>query len=277
MSRTLIVHTGGIGDFLLALPSVEALGEAGPVTLLGRKERVELAVAGGLAAAAHDLDEVDFHTVFGSPSSRFSLFMHGFDRVVVWIKDDGRIREMFEHMGVNDVRVFPGLPPENWSRHASEYYLECLGLPSRSASRLAITPSSERLDVVIHPGSGSPMKNWPFEHFEVLATVLTRVGREVTWCLGPAERERGLMLEGHVLPEMSLAELAGRLAAARLYLGNDSGITHLAAAVGCPTIAVFGPTDPRVWAPRGDYVRILRGNPWISVETILNAISLMSS
>jgi heptosyltransferase-3 len=274
MPRTLVIHTGGIGDFLLALPCIEVLGEAGPVGLLGRKHRLELAVAGGLAVAVHDLDAIEFHTVFDRPSSRFRTFVREFDRAVVWMKDDGRIRSAFEESGVKDVRVFPGLPPETWSRHASEYYLECLGFSPRAPARLAIAPHPEPLDVVIHPGSGSPKKNWPIERFEALATVLTRDGREVAWCLGPAERERGLTPAGRILPEIPLTELASRLAGAGLYIGNDSGVTHLAAAVGCPAIAIFGPTDPRVWAPRGEQVRVLKGNPWVSVEAVARAAAM---
>ncbi|HNT87980.1 MAG TPA: glycosyltransferase family 9 protein, partial [Candidatus Hydrogenedentes bacterium] len=63
--------------------------------------------------------------------------------------------------------------------------------------------------------------------------------------------------------------IAGILAGARLYIGNDSGITHLAAAVGCPTVAVFGPTDPTVWAPRGARVHVVAGDPWPDAEAVL--------
>lgn len=74
---------------------------------------------------------------------------------------------------------------------------------------------------------------------------------------------------------MALVELSRHLAAARLYLGNDSGVSHLAAAVGCPTVAVFGPTEPRVWAPRGARVKVLKGDPWPHVAPVMDAVRLL--
>jgi ADP-heptose:LPS heptosyltransferase len=67
--------------------------------------------------------------------------------------------------------------------------------------------------------------------------------------------------------------LAGWLRSARVYIGNDSGITHLAAAAGAPVVAIFGPTDPAVWAPRGDRVRLVAGKlDEISVGQVLDAV-----
>ena len=86
----------------------------------------------------------------------------------------------------------------------------------------------------------------------------------VRWCAGPEE----------ALPDAvrfdDLYELALWLASARLYIGNDSGITHLAAAVGAPVVAIFGPSDPAVWGPRGDRVRVLGGRgQWPETEEVL--------
>jgi len=79
----------------------------------------------------------------------------------------------------------------------------------------------------------------------------------VRWCAGPEEA-----LEDSVRFD-DLYELAGWLASARLYIGNDSGVTHLAAAVGTPVIAIFTATNPAVWGPRGEHVRIVRGMPTV--------------
>ena len=141
--------------------------------------------------------------------------------------------------------------------------------------------------VVIHPFSGSPKKNWPLERYRELACRLNcREGTDYSvpdpqlllpagipgvdravcpllWCAGPEEE-----LDDAVRFE-NLYDLACWLAGARLYIGNDSGITHLAAAVGAPVVALFGPTDPAIWGPRGDRVSIvataLPGEP---METI---------
>ncbi len=271
--RTLAIHTGAIGDFLLACPALSADSADGSLELAGYPERLELAVAGGIARAGHDLDRIEFHTIFDRPSERLRTFLARFDRVIVWMRDpDGAIARGLVDCGVTAADVFPGLPDTHWTRHASEYYAHCLGLRDLPPLRLAIAPAGPPLDVVIHPGSGSLAKNWPIERFVDLAGMLCERGRRVTWCAGPAEIERGAVghLSGEVLRCASLVELAGRIAAARLYIGNDSGITHLAAALGAPTVAIFGPTDPRVWAPRGENVRVLRGSPWPSVGEVIS-------
>jgi ADP-heptose:LPS heptosyltransferase len=171
---------------------------------------------------------------------------------------DGAIQHGLSACGMPRVQTFPGLPDATWPRHATEYYAECLGVTPDESFKLQIPPNGPSLDVIIHPGSGSPNKNWPIENFAEVAAQLQRGYRRVTWCLGPAEVERVRLpkLIGDPLYCESLVELAGRLATARLYIGNDSGITHLAATLGVPTIAIFGPTDPAVWAPRGDHVYV---------------------
>jgi ADP-heptose:LPS heptosyltransferase len=126
---------------------------------------------------------------------------------------------------------------------------------------------------LIHPGSGASAKNWPIENFLTLADHLEREGRRVDWLAGPAEREHDVLSRlPRALPEGPLTTVAKRLAGAKLYIGNDSGITHLAAAVGCHVIALFGATDPRVWGPRGDRVRVLGGpGSWPSVDEAIAA------
>ncbi len=108
---------------------------------------------------------------------------------------------------------------------------------------------------VIHPFSGSPKKNWPLARFQELARKLER-RMPVSWCAGPEDPP----LEGAVRIG-DLYHLACWLAKARLYIGNDSGITHLAAAAGTPVLALFGPTNPEIWAPRGPHVRVGRWRP----------------
>lgn len=188
------------------------------------------------------------------------------------MRDDGALHHAVEACGVTQVQTFSGLPPNDWSDHASRYYLTCLGFDDAPPLRLHIRPSGMPHDVVIQPGSGSRRKNWPLVRFVSLAHALERSGRSIAWCLGPAEGGIALPNGARRLDSESLVELARVLAGSRLYIGNDSGITHLAAAVGCRTIAIFGPTDPRIWAPLGDNVTVVRGNPWPTVEEVLAAI-----
>ncbi len=278
--RTLIVHTGGIGDLLLAGPSIKALGRDRPVELLGRRDRLQLAVAGGVAEAAHAFERAGFDTVFNAPSQRLRDFLAPFQRLVVWMEDaQGDIRRGLEACGVANIEIYPGLPPADWTRHASAYYLDRLGVPEGPDFKLSFAPAATKHDVVIHPGSGSGTKNWPLEKYAALAQDLESSGREVTWSLGPAELEREpgefsrIPNSARRIVTDSLVDLAAHLAAARNYIGNDSGITHLAAAVGCPTLALFGPTDPNVWAPRGCSVLSFEES---STDTIKKALADLS-
>ena len=269
--RTLFVHTGGIGDFLLACPALAALAREDSVDLLGRPERLKLAVEIGAAHAAHSLDAADFDSAFHTPSDRLKAFLAPYHRAIVWMRDDtGVLAANLRACGVERVDAFPGLPPDDWERSAAEYYAERLGYTDLPPFRLKLSPLDTPGGVIIHPGSGSARKNWPLDRFRAVAEELQARDHTVAWCAGPAELEQGVELPGRPLLEDSLVTLARRLAGARLYLGNDSGVTHIAAASGCRTIALFGPTNPAVWAPRGPRVHVLQGAPWPTTPDVLD-------
>jgi ADP-heptose:LPS heptosyltransferase len=122
----------------------------------------------------------------------------------------------------------------------------------------------EGRSMVIHPGSGGAAKKWPMKRFLKVAARLEAAGWRVYWSFGEAdedEREawRAAGSPGTALEEGELGRLAAVLAQADGYLGNDSGVTHLAAAAGCRTLALFGPSDADKWAPKGrGGVRVLR-------------------
>ncbi|MCP4645997.1 MAG: glycosyltransferase family 9 protein [bacterium] len=273
-TRTLVVHTGGIGDFLLTLPSLSLLCGDGPVEVMGRPNRMALAVMGGLAEAAHDIDTIGFESLFVEPSEGIRAFLAGFDRVVMWMRDEGDLAKAVRGCGVEDVRAFPGLPPEDWSVHASEYFVSQLGYRYCPPVHLEIAPGRDPKDVVIHPGSGGSHKNCPMDRYAALARILRRMNRRVSWCLGPAEDGLELPDQEDVIQTATLEELARVLASTRLYVGNDSGITHLAAAAGCRTVAVFGPTNPAIWAPAGEHVAVVTGDPWPTASAICDAMDL---
>jgi ADP-heptose:LPS heptosyltransferase len=121
-----------------------------------------------------------------------------------------------------------------------------------------------RTRIVIHPFSGSQRKNWPLHYFRALAC---RLPLPVEWSAGPEEALDGATRFDNLL------DLAGWLAGAELYIGNDSGITHLAAATGTPTLALFGPTAPNLWAPRGHNVMVIHHEPLdsLAVQNVLDA------
>ncbi|OOP55824.1 MAG: hypothetical protein AYP45_12605 [Candidatus Brocadia carolinensis] len=123
---------------------------------------------------------------------------------------------------------------------------------------------SKKMLIAIHPGSGSKQKCWSIERF---ATLISRLNQELQAHIivvsGPADQEiiERLKAEIHddftLVDQLPLAKLAAVIKRCNIFIGNDSGITHLAAALGIRTIALFGPTDPKMWGPRGESVKIL--------------------
>lgn len=175
--------------------------------------------------------------------------MREFDSIVSWY---GSNRPEFRE-AVKDLPVqFHDALPKEPGIHAIDFYMRQVGGADGAVPRIRCARRKVGF-TAIHPFSGSARKNWPLENFRALARSLPW---PVCFTAGPEEE-----LAGAVRFE-NLYDLACWLSEARLYVGNDSGITHLAAAVGTPVLAIFGPTDPAIWAPRGSKVHVLR-NPTV--------------
>jgi heptosyltransferase III len=198
------------------------------------------------------------------PPQRLVDELRGYDSIVSWY---GSNREEFrgevKRLGL-PFEFFPALPAAGERVPAADFFLGQVGCIGRAVPRIECAAVSAGGFAVIHPFSGSPRKNWPSERFRELAE---SIGMPVRWCAGPEEDLEGAVRMG------DLYELACWIRSARVYVGNDSGITHLAAAAGAPVVAIFGPTDPAVWAPRGDRVRVIAGTlDEIPVERVLGAV-----
>lgn len=228
----------------LAAESLEVWTEARTVPLVRFAGRVRALRSTGL-----DLLGIT------EPPAGLIQALREFDSIVSWY---GANRPEFRQT-VSELALpftfLEALPAEGAGIHATDFYLEQVRriAPCASDGIPRIECAVEREDyAVIHPFSGSARKNWPLERFRAVAARLERV-MPVKWCAG----EEDPPLPGAVRID-DLYELACWLASARMYIGNDSGVTHLAAAVGTPVLALFGPTDPEVWAPRGNNVRVGR-------------------
>lgn len=290
----LVIHTGALGDFLLSLPAIRALRRWAPrarLEILGRPAYACLALDGVHADAVHDWERPSIERLF-TPGAEIPeelrRFFGRFDLAVPFLGDpEGSFDEALRRAGCRRVVPTRLFPPPGARIHAADHAeagLAALGIEPRPPCLPWIRPpavwwrAADRfLDdhgvaappIVVHPGSGSKRKNWPAEAFgRVVEEVASRLDAAVIAVSGEAETDEGARLgeaarRGRVVPARSLPlpTLAGILARCRLALGNDSGVMHLAAAVGAPTVAVFGPSDPSVWGPRGDRVRIVRGSP----------------
>lgn len=257
MTRILVVRACGIGDFVLNLPVLRALAarnaDAG-FTLVGYPLVLELARPFIPVDRIHSIEVSPWRLFFEGPVSGLS-----FDQAFVWMKDPA-YAENIRRGGI--AAVFRADPfPE--SGHAARHLLDTVGLDDPGLPDCWEPSTGE---VLVHPGSGSPAKNWP--HFEELADSL----KDVRFLAGPAEE---LFQSRHrVDRQKPLAEIVRQLRSCRAFVGNDSGITHLAAYLGCPAIALFGSTDPAVWGPIGRRVSILKKPriDSISVKEVLEAL-----
>lgn len=245
--RRLILRPGAIGDFIVSLPALESL-RAGYTELWTTTAVMPLA---GFADCVRPLQRTGIDT-FGLPglsvSGELVETLKSFDSIVSWYgANRPEFRAAMEELRL-PVRFHEALP--SGPQHATDFYLRQVGAPEGAIPRIP-TAAAKRDFAVIHPFSGGARKNWPLGLFRQVAAALPL---EVKWTAGPDEPLEGATRFGN------LRDLAEWIAAARLYIGNDSGITHLAAAVGTPVVAIFGPTDPMVWAPRGAHARVIR-NP----------------
>lgn len=215
---------------------------------------------------------------------------------VAWMNDEnGHVEHSLRNHGIDKVHVRSPFQAGLTTRHQSDRFIEAIG----ESGALGLQESGLKLSgelfetaqgylacrgihpglplVVIHPGSGSKLK---CSRPEILASVSDRLhqaGIQRLLLEGPADGETvesvvGLMLtEPVVIRGEELATVAGILAQASVYVGHDSGVTHLASLLGVPTVALFGPTDPARWGPRGGHVTVLRGaacscSSWANVE-----------
>ncbi len=271
--RRLLIRPGAIGDCILSLPALESLRQdyteiwvAAPnVPLVRFADRVQAISATGLDLLG--LPDVD-------PPPSLLAALRSFHSIVSWY---GANRPEFQNavrqLGL-PFQFLPALPPSSRT-HAVDFYLDqAARLGGRTVEPLPHIPCPKRRGdyAVIHPFSSNPRKNWPLERFhQVAAWLAPRL--PVNWCAGPDED----LPAAHRFDD--LYQLACWLANARLYLGNDSGISHLAAAVATPTVVLFGPSDPAVWAPRGPHVHVVAApSPAapvhdIPLPAVLNAVA----
>ncbi|MBE3069957.1 MAG: hypothetical protein IMZ66_06950 [Planctomycetes bacterium] len=312
MTRIVVIHAGAIGDLVQTLPALAAVRAARPgatVTLIGRPERAVLARLAGAADACADLETSGLWRVAqGRPDGCPALAMLAEADLVLDFLTRGALAA-----ALPQVVTLDPLPPEGWADTAAAWIggqvAERLGIaapphaPEITLPEPAIATARARLDgrglgepvLAIHPGSGSAKKNWPAARFAaVAARAQAELGLHIAWLAGPAELERGTMpaealaAGAAVFADLALDEVAALLALADAYLGNDSGITQVAAAVrrtdgrATPVVALFGPTDARVWGPRGRHVSVVRSadgrmdgiaadEVWAALRTVVGA------
>lgn len=271
--KALLIRAGGLGDTALSLFAGQWLSSAlgNDVTVMVQRRHMQVAKLFGFDAVSEE--ECDFQSAFSTPSSRLVDALKPFDSVIAIKKDTGNLR-----LAINGefARIAP-LPPADCSLSYPMFIIhgaaEALGVdPPETLPRLEPKIKWKMVfqqpagHLVFAVGSGSLTKNWPRHNFMRLVELARENGFEkFTAIIGPAEMERdpgaveSLSAIGGVgvLIAPSIHGLASAIAGASVFVGADSGVTHLASLIGAPTVALFGPTNPLVWGPVGDRVTVI--------------------
>jgi heptosyltransferase-2 len=293
--KILLIRGGALGDFIVTLPTVRLLREQWPdahIELLGHPRLAEVALQRYYIDAARSVNHGPLSAFF-TPRAVLDPdwmdYIGGFELVLSYFYDpDGLFAANLKRCDPGRILTHCPRVPDQFSRPAACYFVQMLKplgleLNGDPASELFSTPEDDaaadafltglnpgaRL-VAIHPGSGGENKNWPIESWAELGRRLVDVVPNLTLLLiegeADAERARFLMETWKDLPLLRarwlpLSILGALLKKMVLYLGHDSGITHLAAASSkdLPIIALFGPTNPTVWAPPRAGVQVLKG------------------
>ena len=266
MNNITILRSGAIGDFVLTLPAINAIHKAFPtkeLRLIGNP--ATRALYGNAAHLDHDDPRlIALHRDGTIPATTRALFANCERALAYAVDPQGHLQRRLAQLVAGPVLLWDPRPAVGTNDHIVDHLLRPLAqwsvpICSRTPH---ITVDQYKTDVppqiITHPGSSSPAKCWPKAQFAALHSALERRGLHATLLCGPVELERGFTPDHSTICPPDLSALATLLAGARLFIGNDSGPGHIAAAVGTPTLSLFGPTDPGIWSPRHPRSRILQ-------------------
>lgn len=281
MMKILIIRPAALGDTLMLLPAIHRISRSDSIVLVGRKPGIDCLKP--FVRGCLDFEGPGWHTLFTDRPEVANI--PNADIASVFLKDvDGKMKQNLELLlpGAR-VHVFPGLPGKSEEIHVALHLARCLrraGCESvnpeecieRALSRpLLKADGPERgKRIIFHPGSGGREKNHSPEFWLNLIHLLSNPafapGLRASLLLGPAEERLRSLFEGRlktgwdgdILFSAGPEELISFLGEGALYIGQDSGVTHLAAMMGLPTIALFRNSSITMWRPLGPRVRVLR-------------------
>ena len=272
----LIIHQGALGDVVLTFPAIIALRQKfGRIDILCQGQLGNLAVKLGLIDKRYPLEAACFATLFSRPvDEKIKNIMAGYSTILLF-SFAADLKKSISQITGSRCFLIPPRPPAQVEIHVTEFLFKNLvdnGLLEAADSddrifarqRKQTHGSGRPIDtskIIIHPGSGSIRKRWPLTNFLDLADRLEKRGLQPAFVCGPAEPDlieeiRNQDRQIHTFSE--LTDLVDWLESAGGYIGNDSGVSHLAAFLGLPSVVIFGPADPVRWKPLGPRVQIVR-------------------
>jgi len=276
--RILVIRGGALGDFILTLPVLAALREHFPgagLDLIGYPQYARLAQAAGLVDAVRPIEGralAGFFARDGALDDDTARHLGGFAVIFSYLYDpDGIFQSNVARCSRAQFIAAPHRPDETRTEHAVDVFLgplQRLAIYRQGAAPrlpLAPRPPGPGSWIAFHPGSGSASKNWPETRWaELLERVITGTDSRVLLTGGEAEGTRLERLAAVAAPErvrtarsLPLDELASLLAGCRHFVGHDSGVTHLASALGVPSTVLWGPSQHALWHPRGPGTEVI--------------------
>lgn len=259
MKKVLIIREGSLGDLILTFPVFYNLKKNKYYVFVGSKGIYRNFVERyGFVDKFIPLDSYEYLFFFEKNNNKLEEFLKNFEIVLAYTDENEIIGENLKRNFKGKI-IFHPVKKEKLNVHITDHLLEPLKKIFNKNLDLFVNLDLKRKNefFVIHPGSGSKCKNWGKENFLKLCEIL----KNVKLILGPAEEDEiefwKANFKGEIFFNIDLGDIVKIAEKTIAYIGNDSGITHLFSITGVMTIAIFGPTSPYIWGPRGKNVKIV--------------------
>lgn len=277
--RVGVLFPGALGDFVCFLPALHTIAQSADVEVFAQSAFADLVPSNVTVSSLERPEVCQLFSCDLQAIEQAKKFFAGYAAIYSWFgSQQPGFGDRLCSASLGKAQIFP-FRPQGARLHQIDHYLKCLKQSRTTRLKPVIELRSDALKwraefwtkhmlghcpiLVLGAGSGAREKNWPERFFSALAEWWrSATGGAVILPVGPVEEERGgferLRTYCVTAPGLRLSQLAALIAGSDLYLGNDSGVSHLAAMLGVRTIVLFGPSDSEQWAPHGDRVTVVR-------------------
>lgn len=262
----LIFHQGALGDLIVTLNTLSSLKNSRiRFDICCRPAFMPLLKHLNPVGRVYDVEQREFARLFsGKPSEHLELFFSSYQYIVLFSYSSLLSHTIGQIAKCPVFQIPPRPDPDErvpvavyLARHLAEIFPGTTDGSKLPHAVSALRHKGLSNEVLIHPGSGSLRKNWPLENFVQLCRYFRKAGYQPRWIIGPAEKfmlaalKENNIADEDIYGDLNLVDVVMKLDTATGFVGNDSGLTHLAAYTGHNVIAVFGPSDPERWRPVG--------------------------
>ncbi|MCX8082149.1 MAG: glycosyltransferase family 9 protein [bacterium] len=268
MEKVLIIRYGGLGDIITTLPVIQSLKNNRYLVIIASNNRYKkLCLKHMNIDGFISVDSTFLLPLFsGEKETNLINFLKQFDIIISYTDEKEVFSKTLKDIFKGRIFFHP-VTPEKIKQHIIKYLLEPiknLNITISELPLLKVNPLSEKEFFIIHPGSGSPYKNWGKDKFlEVYKKLSINIRGLIL--LGYAEKEQrefwyNNIPSSNIVESENIEKVLSYVEKTSFYIGNDSGISHLFSAADIPSVVIFGPTSPYIWSPSGKNVRIIYSN-----------------